>query len=38
VVNLSLSCDQRGDDGWVSESFLQTLKLYIEYPIRLLSA
>nr|WP_294847989.1 dihydrolipoamide acetyltransferase family protein [uncultured Sphingomonas sp.] len=38
VMNLSLSCDHRVVDGWDAASFLQTLKGYIENPIRLLSA
>ncbi|RIX29196.1 dihydrolipoamide acetyltransferase family protein [Sphingomonas edaphi] len=38
VMNLSLSCDHRVVDGWDAASFLQTLKTYIENPIRLLSA
>jgi 2-oxoisovalerate dehydrogenase E2 component (dihydrolipoyl transacylase) len=38
VMNLSLSCDHRVVDGWDAASFLQTLKAYIENPIRLLSA
>ncbi len=38
VMNLSLSCDHRVVDGWDAASFLQTLKSFIENPIRLLSA
>ena len=38
VMNLSLSCDHRVVDGWDAASFLQTLKGYVENPIRLLSA
>jgi 2-oxoisovalerate dehydrogenase E2 component (dihydrolipoyl transacylase) len=38
VMNLSLSCDHRVVDGWDAASFLQTLKGYIENPLRLLSA
>jgi 2-oxoisovalerate dehydrogenase E2 component (dihydrolipoyl transacylase) len=38
VMNLSLSCDHRVVDGWDAASFMQTLKGYIENPIRLLSA
>jgi len=38
VMNLSLSCDHRVVDGWDAASFLQTLKDYIENPLRLLSA
>jgi 2-oxoisovalerate dehydrogenase E2 component (dihydrolipoyl transacylase) len=38
VMNLSLSCDHRVVDGWDAAQFLQTLKAYIENPIRLLSA
>lgn len=38
VMNLSLSCDHRVVDGWDAASFLQTLRSYIENPIRLLSA
>ena len=38
VMNLSLSCDHRVVDGWDAAQFLQTLKGYIENPIRLLSA
>ncbi len=38
VMNLSLSCDHRVVDGWDAAQFLQTLKTYIENPIRLLSA
>jgi 2-oxoisovalerate dehydrogenase E2 component (dihydrolipoyl transacylase) len=37
-MNLSLSCDHRVVDGWDAASFMQTLKSYIENPIRLLSA
>jgi len=37
-MNLSLSCDHRVIDGWDAASFMQTLKAYIENPIRLLSA
>jgi len=37
-MNLSLSCDHRVIDGWDAASFMQTLKDYIENPIRLLSA
>ncbi len=36
-MNLSLSCDHRVIDGWDAASFMQTLKGYIENPIRLLS-
>ena len=38
LMNLSLSCDHRVVDGWDAASFLQTMKAYIENPIRLLSA
>ncbi|HTK57672.1 MAG TPA: dihydrolipoamide acetyltransferase family protein [Sphingomicrobium sp.] len=38
LMNLSLSCDHRVVDGWDAASFMQTLKSYIENPIRLLSA
>jgi 2-oxoisovalerate dehydrogenase E2 component (dihydrolipoyl transacylase) len=38
VMNLSLSCDHRVVDGWDAANFLQTLKGYIENPLRLLSA
>jgi 2-oxoisovalerate dehydrogenase E2 component (dihydrolipoyl transacylase) len=38
LMNLSLSCDHRVVDGWDAASFMQTLKGYIENPIRLLSA
>ena len=38
LMNLSLSCDHRVVDGWDAASFMQTLKTYIENPIRLLSA
>lgn len=38
VMNLSLSCDHRVVDGWDAAQFLQTLKGFIENPIRLLSA
>ena len=38
VMNLSLSCDHRVVDGWDAASFLQTLKGYVENPLRLLSA
>jgi 2-oxoisovalerate dehydrogenase E2 component (dihydrolipoyl transacylase) len=38
VMNLSLSCDHRVVDGWDAANFMQTLKGYIENPIRLLSA
>ena len=38
LINLSLSCDHRVVDGWDAASFIQTLKAYIENPIRLLSA
>jgi 2-oxoisovalerate dehydrogenase E2 component (dihydrolipoyl transacylase) len=37
-MNLSLSCDHRVVDGWDAASFMQTLKGYIENPLRLLSA
>ncbi|HSR00358.1 MAG TPA: dihydrolipoamide acetyltransferase family protein [Sphingomicrobium sp.] len=37
-MNLSLSCDHRVVDGWDAASFMQTLKRYIENPLRLLSA
>ena len=37
-MNLSLSCDHRVIDGWDAASFMQTLKGYIENPLRLLSA
>ena len=37
-MNLSLSCDHRVVDGWDAASFMQTLKAYIETPLRLLSA
>ena len=37
-MNLSLSCDHRVVDGWDAASFMQTLKNYIENPLRLLSA
>ncbi|HEY4071291.1 MAG TPA: dihydrolipoamide acetyltransferase family protein [Sphingomicrobium sp.] len=37
-MNLSLSCDHRVVDGWDAASFMQTLKGYIESPLRLLSA
>ena len=37
-MNLSLSCDHRVVDGWDAASFMQTLKAYIENPVRLLSA
>jgi 2-oxoisovalerate dehydrogenase E2 component (dihydrolipoyl transacylase) len=37
-MNLSLSCDHRVVDGWDAASFMQTLKGYIEHPLRLLSA
>jgi len=38
LMNLSLSCDHRVVDGWDAASFMQTMKGYIENPIRLLSA
>ncbi len=37
-MNLSLSCDHRVVDGWDAASFMQSLKDYIENPLRLLSA
>ena len=37
-MNLSLSCDHRVVDGWDAANFMQTLKGYIENPLRLLSA
>lgn len=37
-MNLSLSCDHRVVDGWDAANFMQTLKGYIEHPLRLLSA
>ena len=37
-MNLSLSCDHRVVDGWDAANFMQTLKTYIENPLRLLSA
>jgi 2-oxoisovalerate dehydrogenase E2 component (dihydrolipoyl transacylase) len=37
-MNLSLSCDHRVVDGWDAASFMQTLKAYLENPLRLLSA
>jgi 2-oxoisovalerate dehydrogenase E2 component (dihydrolipoyl transacylase) len=36
-MNLSLSCDHRVVDGWDAASFMQTLKGYIENPLRLMS-
>ena len=36
-MNLSLSCDHRVVDGWDAASFMQTVKGYIENPLRLLS-
>ena len=33
-MNLSLSCDHRVVDGWDAASFMQTLKGYIENPMR----
>ena len=38
LMNLSLSCDHRVVDGWDAANFLQTMKTYIEHPLRLLSA
>ena len=38
LMNLSLSCDHRVVDGWDAASFMQTLKGFIENPVRLLSA
>ena len=37
-MNLSLSCDHRVVDGWDAASFMQTLKGFVENPLRLLSA
>jgi 2-oxoisovalerate dehydrogenase E2 component (dihydrolipoyl transacylase) len=37
-MNLSLSCDHRVVDGWDAASFMQTLKGYVENPLKLLSA
>jgi 2-oxoisovalerate dehydrogenase E2 component (dihydrolipoyl transacylase) len=37
-MNLSLSCDHRVVDGWDAASFMQTLKNYVENPLRLLTA
>jgi 2-oxoisovalerate dehydrogenase E2 component (dihydrolipoyl transacylase) len=37
-MNLSLSCDHRVVDGWDAANFMQTLKGYVENPLRLLSA
>jgi len=37
-MNLSLSCDHRVVDGWDAANFMQTLKSYVENPLRLLSA
>ena len=37
-MNLSLSCDHRVVDGWDAASFMQTLKGYVENPLRLLSS
>ncbi len=37
LMNLSLSCDHRVVDGWDAANFLQTMKSYIEKPLRLLS-
>src|SRR6476661_2034548 len=37
-MNLSLSCDHRVVDGWDAASFMQTIKGYIENPLRRLSA
>jgi 2-oxoisovalerate dehydrogenase E2 component (dihydrolipoyl transacylase) len=37
-MNLSLSCDHRVVDGWDAANFMQSLKTYIENPLRLLSA
>jgi 2-oxoisovalerate dehydrogenase E2 component (dihydrolipoyl transacylase) len=36
-MNLSLSCDHRVVDGWDAASFMQTLRGFIENPLRLLS-
>ena len=36
-MDLSLSCDHRVVDGWDAASFMQTLKGYVENPLRLLS-
>ena len=37
LMNLSLSCDHRVVDGWDAANFLQSMKAYIENPLRLLS-
>ena len=37
-MNLSLSCDHRVIDGWDAANFMQSLKGYVENPLRLLSA
>ena len=36
TMKLTLACDHRTVDGATGAQFLQTLKLYIENPIRLL--
>ena len=37
-MNLSLSCDHRVVDGWDAASFMQSLKGFVENPLRLLAA
>ena len=36
VMKLTLSCDHRVVDGALGAQFLQTLKLFLEDPVRLL--
>ncbi len=38
LMNLSFSCDHRVVDGWDAASFMQSMKGFIENPVRLLSA
>ena len=35
VMNVTLSCDHRVVDGATGSAFLQTLKSYLEEPIRM---
>jgi len=36
IMKVTLSCDHRSVDGAVAASFLQTLKKFLENPVRML--